>query len=95
MKENEFSIGDAISSYLQEIGIRDRLKVEAVIEQWSRIMGQAIAANTSKLWYKDGVLHVQMSNPTWRMELGMAKSKIKEVLNREMGQEIIQEVRIL
>lgn len=95
MSAHEFELGHAIQAYLNEVGIRNRMKIEAAIADWGRIMGLAIAAKTGKIWHKDGVLYVQMTDPAWRSELTFAKTKIKDVMNAEMGEELIQEVKVM
>lgn len=93
-RSNEFSLGEAIESYLDSRGLKEQALVERVITDWPRIMGKAIAENTEKLWFRDGVFYVKISNPVWKNELTMAKSKIKEMLNKELGGELVKEVRI-
>jgi predicted nucleic acid-binding Zn ribbon protein len=63
--------------------------------KWGRIMGTAIAENTEKVWYKDHILYLQISNPVWKNELGFAKTKIKDIVNREIGEPIVHEVKIV
>lgn len=95
MSNHEFELGDAIRAYLTEVGIKNQLKIESAIAEWGRIMGLAIAAKTGKVWHKDGILYVQMTDPTWRNELTFAKTKIKDVMNAEMGEDLIVEVKVL
>jgi predicted nucleic acid-binding Zn ribbon protein len=92
---NQSSLGDAIDAYLRKNGLNERVKVEGVIAEWGRIMGTAIAENTEKVWYKDHILYLQISNPVWKNELGFAKTKIKDIVNREMGEPIVHEVKIV
>lgn len=94
-KNNQSSLGDAIDAYLRKNGLHERVKVEGVIAEWGRIMGTAIAENTEKVWYKDRILYIQIGNPVWKNELSLAKTKIKDIVNREIGEQIVQEVKIV
>ncbi len=89
------SLGEAIEFYLKSNGLKDKVLVEKAITEWPRIMGKSIADNTEQLWFREGVFYVRMNNPIWRTELGMAKSKIKDILNKEMGTDLITEVKIV
>ncbi len=92
---NESSIGDAIQAYLQSIGMKEKALVQRVIGDWERIMGKAIAENTDRTWYDEGIFWIKVPNPAWKQELSMAKSKIRETLNKELGAELIREVRVV
>ncbi|MEM0995816.1 MAG: DUF721 domain-containing protein [Bacteroidota bacterium] len=93
-KDNEFSIGEAIDAYLESRGLKEQSLVERVISDWPRIMGNAIAENTEKLWFRDGIFYVKMGNPIWKNELGLARSKIRDLLNKELGAQLVKEVRV-
>ena len=95
MKRNDISLGEAIDAYLQSHGLKEKVLVEQVIMDWPRIMGKSIAENTEQIWFREGIFYVRMNNPIWKAELGLAKSKIKELLNKELGASLISEVKIV
>ena len=95
MRRNDMSLGEAIEFYLQSNGLKEKVQVEQLIMDWPRIMGKAIADHTEHLWFRAGIFYVRMKNPVWKTELGFAKSKIKDILNKELGTEMIEEVKIL
>lgn len=94
-RSNEMSVGDAITAFLKERGLKDQADVERVITEWPRIMGKGISENTEKIWFHSGTFYIKMAHPMWKNELSMAKSKIKELLNREIGSQAISEIRII
>ncbi|MEM9984553.1 MAG: DUF721 domain-containing protein [Bacteroidota bacterium] len=89
------SLGEAIQAFLDKHGLRQESKIQQIIAEWERLMGVPIAQNTEKVWFKGGVLYIKMSSPLWKNELQMARLKMQETLNRELGEEIIEEVRIV
>lgn len=91
---NQMSIGEAIEAYLKERGIKNEVSIQQIHSSWARIMGKSIAENTEKAWFNNGIFYIKMKTPVWKNELSMAKGKIKEILNREMGQNLINEVRV-
>ena len=92
---NDMSIGEAIEAWLKSRGFEEKVQIERVIQDWPRIMGRAIAENTDKVWFNQGTFFIRMRSPVWKNELAMAKSKIRDMLNREIGQAVISQVRIL
>jgi predicted nucleic acid-binding Zn ribbon protein len=89
------SLGEAIEAYLQSNGLKEKMLVEQVIAEWPRIMGKAIAENTEQIWFRSGIFYVRMRHPVWKNELAMAKTKIKDMLNKELGASLITEVKIV
>ncbi len=89
------SLGEAIQAFLDKHGLRQESKIQQIIAEWERLMGGPIAQNTEKVWFKDGVLYIKMTSPLWKNELQMARLKMRETLNRELGEEIIEEVKII
>jgi predicted nucleic acid-binding Zn ribbon protein len=95
MRRNDMSLGEAIELYLQSHGLKEKVQMEQVIMDWPKIMGKAIAENTEQIWFRSGIFYVKMSHPVWKTELGMAKSKIREMLNKALGSDLVEEVRIV
>lgn len=94
-KHNEISLGDAIDLYLRSNGIKEKSLVQRVITDWGKIMGKAIEDHTESVWWNDGIFYVKVDNPVWKNELSMNRTRIKEVLNQELGASLIREVKIL
>ena len=92
---HQFSLGEAIQAFLEKHGIQEEAKVQEIIADWERLMGAPIAANTDKIWFQQGTLYVRMKSPMWKNELSLARSKIRLMLNQQMGQEIVKEVKIV
>jgi len=89
------SLGEAIEAYLKKNGLTEEAAIQKVIAEWDVLMGKAIAQNTDKVWFANGIFYVRMTSPLWKNELQMARIKLKELLNRELGMELVQEVKIM
>ena len=95
MRKNDMSVGEAIEFYLKKNGLTEKVDVERAIAQWPRIMGKAINENTEQIWFRGGVFYVKMKSPIWKNELALGKTKIKELLNKEIGYILIDEVKVI
>jgi predicted nucleic acid-binding Zn ribbon protein len=83
---------DAIDQMLDKYRIRNRFDQSYVVAHWDKIMGSAIASRTKKVYIKDRTLFLQIESAPLRSELLRAKSKIIELINREMKSSLVDEV---
>ncbi|MEM6765046.1 MAG: DUF721 domain-containing protein [Bacteroidota bacterium] len=89
------SLGEAIEMFLKKNRLKDQVDIQSVIEEWEVLMGQAISSNTEKIWFQRGVLYIKMKSPVWKQELSLARTKIKELVNRKLKRNLVEEVRII
>lgn len=94
-QNNEMSLGEAIKAYMKQNNLHDTAAVQKVMQDWGRLMGRPIQENTEKIWFREGILYVRMNNPVWKSELNLGRSKIRDMLNKEMGRDLINEVKII
>ncbi|WP_109674162.1 DUF721 domain-containing protein [Dyadobacter jejuensis] len=83
---------DAIEQMLDKYQLRNRFEQSYVVAHWDKIMGSTIASRTKKVFIKDRSLYLQIESAPLRNELVRAKSKIIELINREMGSELVEDV---
>lgn len=88
------SLSDAIKAFLEIHGLEDEVAIQRLINDWERIMGKQIAQRTTRLSFKNGIFFVTLDSPVWKNELQLGREKIRELLNREIGKELIKEVRL-
>lgn len=89
------SLEDAIKSFLEIHGLDEQAAIQRVISRWPELMGAPIEQQTEKLWFRAGIFYVKMNSPVWKHELHIGREKIRQLLNDQMGKEIIREVRII
>jgi len=83
---------DAIDQMLEKYRLRNRFDQSYVVAHWDKIMGSAIATRTKSVYIKDRTLFLQIESAPLRNELFRAKAKIIELINREMGSDLLEEV---
>lgn len=69
----------------------DEIRVQ---EEWHKIMGAPISKYTKEISLKKGKLYVKVESAPLKQELSYSRDKIKELFNKELGEEIIREVII-
>ncbi len=93
-RRNDLSLGEAIRLMLREYQLDGRLKDFQVRAIWQRLMGKSLGNYISKVRVREGVLYVTVLSSPLRQELTIAREKIRERLNEEMGEPYVREVVI-
>ena len=79
---------------MHRLGLRERLREAEVIDAWSKIVGDFIAAHSSPVALREGVLYVRVLQPALHYELEqVSKSEILRKLKQRFGGKTIRDVR--
>src|SRR5436190_11846675 len=79
---------------MQRLGLRERLRENEVIEAWSKIVGDFIAAHSTPVALREGILYVRVLQPALHYELEqISKIDILRKLKRRFGARVIRDVR--
>lgn len=94
-RQNTEHIGGLIAQILREQGLEKPMLEHRLLEAWPSLMGPLVQKYTGKIEIRNGVLIVQITSAALRQELFIARHKLVEKLNKEMGAEIITDIRLL
>jgi predicted nucleic acid-binding Zn ribbon protein len=87
-------ISAAISSFLEQSGIRARVEQASVVPEWPSLVGPQIAAVTDpQMVTADGVLFVAVRTHAWMNELSLMEPELLASLNRRGGREPVRKIR--
>jgi len=86
------SLKDAIGMMLKSYQLQTRFNETYLEAFWEKMMGKAIASRTNRLYVKDRVLNIDISSAPLRNELVIAKQKMIQLINRDMGTDVIDDV---
>jgi predicted nucleic acid-binding Zn ribbon protein len=79
---------------MQRLGLRERLRETEVIEAWSKIVGDFIAAHSTPAALRDGILYVRVLQPALHYELEqISKSELLRKLKVRFGVKTIRDIR--
>jgi predicted nucleic acid-binding Zn ribbon protein len=88
------SSGDVMPRLMQRLGLRERLRETEVIDAWSKIVGDFIAAHSTPVALREGVLYVRVLQPALHYELEqISKCEILRKLKQRFGSKTIRDVR--
>lgn len=96
MKED--SIKDfrtAFNQFLKEENLDHTFKQKQVVVNWEKIMGKTIASRTGKIFFKDKTMFVKLDSAPLKQEMQSSKTKILELIAKEIGSGEVTDVRFL
>jgi predicted nucleic acid-binding Zn ribbon protein len=87
-------IKDLLGDAGRRLGLPAAVETGAIWSRWTEIVGPAVAAHAEPSSLKAGVLRVRADSPAWTTEIGYLKDEIKAAVNRVVGLELVEEVRL-
>ncbi len=69
----------------------NQTKIEGV---WEKVMGPSIAKHTTQIKLVKDKLFIDLNSASLRQELSYGKEKIIQILNEELGSEVVKKVFI-
>lgn len=94
VKKNDEPIKNILKNYVRQNKISPGYLNTHIKTIWESKLGATINNYTSALKLSNGKLYVTIDSAPLRHELSMGKDKIKNLLNGEVGEEVIKEVII-
>jgi predicted nucleic acid-binding Zn ribbon protein len=85
---------DALKKLLPKLGLTERLNEQEVLSAWREVVGDFLAEHSVPVSVKDGLLVIQVLQPTVRYELDRSwKPEILRKLRARFGARTIREIR--
>jgi predicted nucleic acid-binding Zn ribbon protein len=85
---------DVLPKLMQRLGLKERLHETEVMEAWSKIVGDFIAAHSAPVALREGILYVRVLQPALHYELEqVSKIDILRKLKQRFGGKVIRDVR--
>ena len=94
LTEPWLSSAELMPKLMQRLGLRERLRETEVIEAWSKIVGDFIAAHSTPVALREGILYVRVLQPALHYELDqISKTEILRKLKQRFGGKTIRDIR--
>lgn len=91
---NQSSLKDAIESFLNDYGLKDRYLQNMIMSNWEEIMGKMVAKHTTDIYIKGHKLFLYIDSSPLKHELTQGKDLIVKRVNEKAGEVLISEVVI-
>ena len=86
------SLGDVLKDFIRANRLQGGLDKVSVQEAWHSVMGDAISKYTTAVKLDRETLYVNLNSSVLREELSYGKEKIVNMLNEELGKELIKKI---
>jgi hypothetical protein len=94
-RHNDKSIKEVLGEYIQTNKRVSKGYHTAQIEEiWKEQMGPIISGYTQKIYFNDGILRVYLTSAPLKKELLMGKTKIIQIINDAVKEDLITQVEI-
>jgi predicted nucleic acid-binding Zn ribbon protein len=92
--KNEAPLKELIDKMLRAYGLSNKLDEVELIQSWEKIVGRMISKHTKEIFLRNKVLHLELDSSALKHELNLAKSKLIEKLNGDLGRPIVTDIVI-
>lgn len=89
---NDNHVGDILKEIIQSNKLQPGMDQVAVRDAWKSLMGNGVNSYTRNIALKGFTLYVELTSAVLREELSFGKTKIIQMLNEELGKEVVKEV---
>jgi hypothetical protein len=93
-RDNDQTLKEAIGDFFKSENMDGKLAETNIITNWEKIVGKLIAGETTKIYFHQDKLHLQIESAPLRQELNYQRFKIVDLVNKEAGIELIKDVVI-
>lgn len=93
MGKEDISLGDVLKNIIKNLGSKERLKEEEIIDAWAEVVGESASKHTRPASLKAGVLAVTIDSSAWLYELTTGKKRIVQKLSEKLKGKKIKDVR--
>jgi len=93
-RHNDKIIKDVLKEMVGGMKHKSKLHQSKIRTTWEATMGKSINAYTTDINLRGKTLYLNISSSPLKQELAYSKEKIKDLLNKELGEEYIQKVVI-
>lgn len=86
--------GDVLPKIMHRLGLAERLHETEILDAWSEIVGNFIAAHSAPMSLREGVLYVRVLQPALHYELEqISKAQILRKLKQRFGARKVRDLR--
>lgn len=89
---HDHSLKELIEKLIQSYKWTDKLDAVDVNATWEKVVGGIFAKHTTNLHIKNRILFVSLDSSVLRNELHMERTRIKDLINKELGKNVIDEI---
>lgn len=86
---------ELLDEYFLERGYEKKIKRNLVFLYWKKVCGEVLSSHVTPIKIKNKTLFVITDHPSWGENFKLLFPDIKKRLNEMMGEEVIEDVKII
>jgi len=91
-KNHNLPLSKALQDFIQKNKLQKGIDKVNVREAWVKLMGNGVNNYTTAIELHNETLYISLSSSVLREELSHGKSKILDMLNEEMGKDLVKKL---
>ncbi len=92
--KNQTTIKEALKAMVEYYRLKSGLNQTRIESIWEKAMGASIAKHTTQIKLVKDKLFIDLNSASLRQELSYGKEKIINIINEELGSEVVKKVFI-
>ncbi|MGC5165352.1 DUF721 domain-containing protein [Luteimicrobium sp. DT211] len=88
-------VADVLANLLKARGWVEGVSVGGVVGRWPEVVGESVAAHCAPESFDDKILVVRADSTAWATQVELLAPRLLEALAREVGEGVVEEVRVL
>jgi predicted nucleic acid-binding Zn ribbon protein len=86
------TLKEAMQELFKAYRLQDKFDEKQLVASWGRIMGAPIAKRTTSIFINKKKLYVTLNSGPLKQELNYSKHKVLELIWKEFGKEVVEDV---
>ncbi|MCL6272847.1 DUF721 domain-containing protein [Muricauda sp. 2012CJ35-5] len=91
-QNSHLPLKDALGEFIKENKLQKGMDKVDARQAWVKLMGNGVNNYTTAVELRNETLFVSLSSSVLREELSLGKTKIMNMLNEELGKEMIKKI---
>jgi hypothetical protein len=91
-KNDELPLSEVLKDFIQANKLQHGIDKVNAREAWIHLMGNGVNNYTTAIELRNETLYVSLSSSVLREELSLGKTKILDMLNEELGKNLVKKI---
>lgn len=91
-KNDNLPLSEVLKDFIQRNKLQHGIDKVNAREAWINLMGNGVNNYTTAIELRNETLYVSLSSSVLREELSLGKTKILEMLNEELGRDLVKKI---
>ncbi len=89
---DSFSVSDVLKEFIEKHKLEKGLDAVDAKQAWINLMGNGVNNYTQEVILKNSILYVWLTSSVLREELLYGKHKIIQMINEELGKDVVKDI---